>query len=85
MSQGFFSGGSLEWVNFKQPTDKVKEVGIFALETLLESCLLRNKDVNLRIFLFRISFLCFLGRLFTFRVLVVLTFLIDQAFASKKI
>ena len=84
MSQSLFSRGPLQRINLKQPAHEVKEVRIFALETLLQSGLLGNQNVDPSVLLFRLRLLP-LSRLLAFGFLVVLAFLVDQSFAREEI
>lgn len=51
MLKGFLGSWSLQRVNLEEPSDKVEEVLVFALEALLEGSLLGDQDVDLELFI----------------------------------
>lgn len=86
MLERFLSRGSFQWVHLQEPSYKVQEVRIITLETLFESRLLSNHDMNLQLFvvhrLCRFLFCAFLALFF---FIAIFRLLVDQAFSREEI
>merc|ERR1740115_117954 len=52
MVHSFFGAWSSHWINFQEPSYKVNESIIISSDSLLQRCLLCNKDVNFKLFVF---------------------------------
>lgn len=85
MVKGLLGSRALQWVDLEQPTNEVDEVLVFTTaQTLLQSRLLCNQDVDLEFFIGRSRLLLLLLTLAsTFSVIISL--LIDQALASEEV
>ena len=85
MVKGLLGSRALQWVDLEQPANEVDEVLVFTTaQTLLQSRLLCNQDVDLEFFIGR-SWLLLLLLTLASTFSVIISLLIDQALSSEEV
>lgn len=85
MVKGLLGSRALQWVDLEQPANEVDEVLVFTTaQTLLQSRLLGNQDVDLEFFIGR-SWLLLLLLTLASTFSVIISLLIDQALSSEEV
>ena len=84
MLECFFGCRPLQGIDLEKPANEVQEMLVLASETLLQSRLLGNEDIDLEFFVItRRWFRLFLATALV--LIIVASFLIDKTFASEEV